>query len=93
MDEIKDLKDNLNSVRVYIYTTCNQELETIKEQKITDEKVLDNLFERISFLIEDESFYNLCYRLINYVETFDHYLGSTFRTKVKIYLDNYYEHR
>lgn len=93
MDEMKELKNNLHSVKMYIYTTCNQELETIKEQKITEEKVLDDLFERISCLIEDEMFYNLCYRLINYVETFDHYLGSTFRTKVKIYLDHYYEQR
>lgn len=91
MDEFKELENKLHSLKVYIYISCTQELEDIKKNKITDEDVLDNFFERISCLVEDEWFYNLCYKLINYVETFDHYLGSTFRTKVKIYLDNYYE--
>lgn len=91
MDELEKVKSDLHSVKMYIYTSCTQELEAIQKNKITDEDILDNFFERISCLVEDEWFYNLCYKLINYVETFDHYLGSTFRTKVKIYLDNYYE--
>lgn len=80
-------------MKVYIYTTCTQELEDIEKNKITDEEVLNNLFERTSCLAEDDWFYNLCYKLINYVETFDRNLGSTFRTKLKIYLDNYYEQK
>ena len=93
MDEIKELEYKVHSMKMYIYTACTQEFETIEKNKITDEEVLDNLFERISCLAEDDWFYNLCYKLINYVETFDHYLGSTFRTKLKIYLDNYYEQK
>lgn len=91
MDEFKELENKLHSIKVYIYTACTQEFEAIQKNKVTDEDVLDNFFERISCLVQDEWFYKLCYKLINYVETFDHYLGSTFRTKVKIYLDNYYE--
>lgn len=93
MDELKELEYKVHSMKVYIYTTCTQELEDIEKNKITDEEVLNNLFERISCLAEDDWFYNLCYKLINYVETFDRYLGSTFRTKLKIYLDNYYKQK
>ena len=88
MDEFKELEYKLHSMKVFINTTCTQEFESIEKNKITDEEVLNNFFERISCLAEDEWFYNLCYKLINYVETFDKYLGDNFRTKLKIYLEN-----
>lgn len=88
MDEYKELEYKLHSMKVFIYTTCTQEFESIEKNKITDEEVFNNFFERISCLAEDEWFYNLCYKLINYVETFDKYLGDNFRTKLKIYLEN-----
>ena len=88
MDEFKELEYKLHSMKVFIYTTCTQEFESIEKNKITDEEVLNSFFERISCLAEDEWFYNLCYKLINYVETFDKYLGDNFRTKLKIYLEN-----
>ena len=88
MNEAKELEYKLHSIKVYIYVTCTQELDAIKENKVTDEKTLDNFFERISCLAEDEWFYNLCYKLINYVEKFDNSLGSTFRIKLKTYLDS-----
>lgn len=88
MDEFKELEYKLHSMKVFIYTTCTQEFESIEKNKITDEEVLNNFFERISCLAEEEWFYNLCYKLINYVETFDKYLGDNFRTKLKIYLEN-----
>ena len=88
MDEFKELEYKLHSMKVFIYTTCTQEFESIEKNKITDEEVLNNFFERISCLAEDEWLYNLCYKLINYVETFDKYLGDNFRTKLKIYLEN-----
>lgn len=88
MDEFKELEYKLHSMKVFIYTTCTQEFESIEKNKITDEEVLNNFFERISCLAEDEWFYDLCYKLINYVETFDKYLGDNFRTKLKIYLEN-----
>ena len=88
MDEFKELEYKLHSMKVFIYTTCTQEFESIEKNKITDEEVLNNFFERISCLAEDEWFYNLCCKLINYVETFDKYLGDNFRTKLKIYLEN-----
>ena len=88
MDEFKELEYKLHSMKVFIYTTCTQEFESIEKNKITNEEVLNNFFERISCLAEDEWFYNLCYKLINYVETFDKYLGDNFRTKLKIYLEN-----
>lgn len=88
MDEFKELEYKLHSMKVFIYTTCTQEFESIEKNKITNEEVLNNFFERISCLAEDEWFYNLCYKLINYVETFDKYLGNNFRTKLKIYLEN-----
>ena len=88
MDEFKELEYKLHSMKVFIYTTCTQEFESIEKNKITDEEVLNNFFERISCLAEDEWFYNLCYKLINYVETFDKCLGDNFRTKLKIYLEN-----
>ena len=88
MDEFIELEYKLHSMKVFIYTTCTQEFESIEKNKITDEEVLNNFFERISCLAEDEWFYNLCYKLINYVETFDKYLGDNFRTKLKIYLEN-----
>ena len=88
MDEFKELEYKLHSMKVFIYTTCTQEFESIEKNKITDEEVLNNFFERISCLAEDEWFYNLCYKLINHVETFDKYLGDNFRTKLKIYLEN-----
>ena len=88
MDEFKELEYKLHSMKVFIYTTCTQEFESIEKNKITDEEVLNNFFERISCLAEDEWFYNLCYKFINYVETFDKYLGDNFRTKLKIYLEN-----
>lgn len=92
-NEIKELEYKIHSIKVYIYTACTQELEDIKKNKITDEEILDNFFERMSCLAADEWFYNLCYKLINYVETFDRYLGGNFRTKLKIYLDDYYEQK
>lgn len=88
MDEFKELEYKLHSMKVFIYTTCTQEFKSIEKNKITDEEVLNNFFERISCLAEDEWFYDLCYKLINYVETFDKYLGDNFRTKLKIYLEN-----
>ena len=88
MDEFKELEYKLHSMKVFIYTTCTEEFESIEKNKITNEEVLNNFFERISCLAEDEWFYNLCYKLINYVETFDKYLGDNFRTKLKIYLEN-----
>lgn len=41
MDELKELEYKVHSMKVYIYTTCTQELEDIEKIKITDEEVLD----------------------------------------------------
>lgn len=68
MDEFKELEYKLHSMKVFIYTTCTQEFESIEKNKITDEEVLNNFFERISCLAEDEWFYNLCYILVRHGE-------------------------
>lgn len=92
MDELKEIKDTLHMLKCYVYFTCNAEVEAIKKNKITDEEILENLFERICCMAEDELFYNLYYNLVNYVETFDGSLGSEYRMKLKIHLDYQLEH-
>lgn len=87
MDELKEIKNTLHMLKCYVYFTCNEEVESIKKQNVTDEEILGNLFERISCMAEEELFYKLYYKLVNYVETFDEGLGSEYRRKLKIHLD------
>lgn len=87
MDELKEIKNTLHMLKCYVYFTCNEEVETIKKKNVTDEEILENLFERICCMAEDELFYKLYYNLVNYVETFDGGLGSEYRRRLKIYLD------
>lgn len=67
-------------------------LKLSKKKNVTDEEILENLFERICCMAEDELFYKLYYKLVNYVETFDGGLGSEYRRKLKIHLDYQQNH-
>ena len=93
MDELEKVKDRLHMLNCYVYATCESEVEAIIKKGVSDKEIIDNLFERISCVALDDLFYNLCYRLINYVETYDRYLGSEYRTKLKIYMNYQLEHR
>lgn len=90
MEELKEIKDTLHFLKMYVYTTLQQEVEAIQKNKVTDEETLVALFDRIMIMTEDEFFHNLYYKLINYVETFDRDFGSEYRSRLKSFLNSRY---
>lgn len=74
----------VEKIKSVMYEKCQRDVEFIISNKITDENRIDMVFDEIMDFFEDESFLNLFWKLVNYVETFDRGIGTFYRRQEEV---------
>lgn len=87
--EIKDAVEAIEALKESVYKDYEKEYNYIIENKVTDEKRLDDLLDKLLDYYEDKRFEDMFWNLLNYVETFDEGLGAMYRRVEKILTQGY----
>lgn len=82
-EKIKELELRVNILYTVLYTERLRSVNKLIENKVTDTAALSEELDRCLDCIEDELILNQFWKLINYVETFDWYLGAEYRCNLK----------
>lgn len=79
----------VEKLKPIMYEKCKCDVEFIISNKITDEQRIDMVFDEIMDFFEDDSFMELFWKLVNYVETFDLGIGAFYRRQEEVIHEGY----
>lgn len=82
--KIEELEKRVDWLYTMMYSQRARSVERIIWKKVKDEDVLREEFECLLDCIEDQRFSNQFWKLIKYVETFDHGFAAEFRRAEKV---------
>jgi len=79
IDAIKKSIEEIEKLKSQMYSLCVEELDSIVQNNIQNEKRIDKLFDRLLDFYYDGKFMELFWKLIKHVESYDRGLGAQYR--------------
>lgn len=79
IDAIGKSIEEIEKLKSQMYSLCVEELDSIVQNNIQDEKRIDKLFDHLLDFYYDGKFMDLFWKLIKYVESYDRGLGAQYR--------------
>ena len=83
------LIDGVEKTIAKLHIVYKKELEKIVAEKVTDTSRIESLFDQIWVFIDEPKMYELYWKLINYVETFDTSIGTYYRRLDELHFEGY----
>lgn len=83
------MMETMDSSKEDIYLHYKKECDCVIENHITDEERLDSLLDKLLDFYDDQRFADLFWKIVNYVETFDSWLGPMYRRVEEVLTQGY----